>query len=153
MKIYSKLVLDEAGHVLEEISKDYSGPVAQCSPNSPKPKFAPPGYSAAGEMVRGDLKDSLTGAVKESVINNPFLDASSREMQTTTDAIRGSYGARGLAGSGIAVQGENQAISDIMLKSQAARAGQLTGIMATGSSSPSYAGQQERPGKGFMGMK
>jgi hypothetical protein len=153
MKIYSKLVLDEAGNVLEEISKDYSGPVAQCSPKSPKPQFAPAKYSAAGEMIREDLREPLGGAIKDSIINNPFLDASSREMQTTTDAIRGSYGARGLANSGIAVQGENQAISDIMLKSQAQRAGQLTGIMATGSSSPSFAGQQERPGKGFMGMK
>jgi hypothetical protein len=153
MKVYEKLVLDEAGNVLEEISKDYSGPIAECSPKSPKPKFAPPGYSPAGEIIREDLREPLVGSIKDSIINNPFMDAASREMQTTTDAIRGSYGARGLANSGIAVQGENQAISDIMLKSQAQRAGQLTGILATGASSPSYASQQERPGKGFMGMK
>ena len=151
MKVYSKIVLGPDFDVLEEISTEYTGPVAEAKGSSVK--YPKPSYSAAGQIIMGDLRQPLTGALKDSIINNPFTDASSREYQLAQDSIRGSYGARGLANSGIAIQGEQQALSDIALKSQAQRANQLTGILGTGSSSPSFPGGTPQQGSGFLGLK
>jgi len=119
-----------------------------------KVSYGKPGYSTASQIIGSDeIRPQLTGAIQDSIINNPFTNQASREYQLTQDALRGSYGARGLANSGIAIQGEQNALSDIMLKSQAQRAGQLTGLLGTASSSPSFPGGTSPQPRGFMGLK
>jgi len=123
------------------------------SSGAPKVKYPDPGYSPAGQIVGNDLRQPLVGAIQNDIINDPFQNQASRQYQQTVSDLRGSYGARGLANSGIAIAGEQKALGDIQANAQAARAGQLTGILATGSSSPSFPyGTQSQP-RGFLGLK
>lgn len=154
MKVYTKVVLNIAdGRPVAVESYEYEGPVALAG-GGPRVSYGKPGYSVASQIIRQDqIKKPLTEAISGSIIDNPFQNAASREYQTTVDSLRGSYGARGLANSGIAVQGEQQALSDIQLKAQAQRAGQLTGLLGTASSSPSFPGGTAPQPRGFMGLK
>lgn len=153
MKVYSKIVISMAsGEVLESVSTDYTGPVALAK--GPDVEFGKPGYSVASQIIKSDaIKGPLTNAIQGDIINDPFQNQASRQYQTTVDSLRNGYGARGLAGSGIAIQGEQQALNDIQLNAAAQRAGQLTGLLATASSSPSFPNGATKPGSGFMGLK
>jgi len=54
-------------------------------------------------------------------------------MQRAVNQVRGGYGARGLAGSGIAVAGEQNAIGQVALQGQQQAAQNLTNLLAAGS--------------------
>jgi len=151
MKIYSKLVLGSNFDVIEEISTEYAGPVVEAKGSDVK--FGKPGYSEASQIVKNDLHDPLVAGIKQDILTNPFANQASQEYQLAQNSIRGGYGARGLAGSGIAVQGEQDALKDLLLKSEAQRAGQLTGVLATASSSPSFPSGTPNQGSGFLGLK
>jgi hypothetical protein len=148
MKVYSKIVIDIAtGQPVESLAYEYSGPVAQAKGST----AASPSMPASGRILLRDLRQDLSPAIRQDIINDPFRNEASVQYRDTMNQIRGSYGARGLAGSGIAIEGEQRAIGDIQAKAQAQRAGQLTNILATGSGAPtSIAGSQPR---GFMGLK
>ena len=121
--------------------------------SQPKVQYPNPGYSAAGQIVGTDLREPLVGAIKDDIINDPFQNQASRQYQQTVSDLRSSYGARGLANSGIAIAGEQKALGDIQANAQAARAGQLTGILGTASSSPSYPNGTQKQPSGFLGLK
>ena len=153
MKIYSKLVLDSDFNTIEEQSYEYEGPVALAGGGS-KVQYGKPGYSQASQIIGSpEIAGPLKTAIGNDIINNPFADAASREYQLASDANNSMYGARGLANSGIAIQGQQAALSDIALKEQAQRAGQLVGLLGTASSSPSFPGGTSPTPRGFMGLK
>lgn len=141
----------KTSEVVEHDSYDYDGPVAVAKGSDVK--FGKPGYSIASQIVNKDLRGPLAGAIKQDIITDPFQNAASQQYQTTVDSLRSGYGARGLANSGIAIQGEQDALKNIQLASQAQRAGQLTGVLATASSSPSFPSGTPQQGSGFLGLK
>lgn len=155
MKLYSKIVIDIAtGKQLFAESSDYEGEVAQCGGKAPKPQFGKPAYSVASQIVGGNLRQPLESAIQQDIITNPFTNRSSDQYKRAVSDIRGGYGARGLEGSGIAIRGEQDALQKIVNEAAAARAGQLTGVLATASGSPSFPSGANAPeGRGFMGMK
>ncbi len=152
MKIYTKIVLDSNLNVTEEESYEYEGPLAEAKGSTVQ--YGKPGYSEASKIVASpEISGPLTGALNSDIINNPFMNQASREYQLASDANNSMYGARGLANSGIAIQGQQSSLADIATKTQAQRAGQLVGILGTASSSPSFPGGTSPTPRGFMGLK
>jgi hypothetical protein len=152
MKIYNSVTIDIAsGEIVSEQSFEYDGEVAELK--GPKVSYGKPAYSVASQIVGGKLRAPLTGALMHNIINNPYEDAASREYKQAVAGIRGNYGARGLEGSGIAIGGENQALGDIIAKTNAQRAGQLNTLLGTASASPSFPSGTPQQGGGFLGMK
>ena len=151
MKIYNKVVVDIAtGETIFEDSFTYVGEIAKCGGGGPEVTFGKPAYSVASQIVGGPgIRAPLTGALNESIITNPFTDQASREYKQAVADIRGGYGARGLEGSGIAIQGEQKAMGDIAAKTQAQRAGQLIGLLGTASGAPSFPGGTATEGSKF----
>lgn len=146
-RIYSRIVIDIAsGDVIEAIAFDYDGNVASCK----GAKAAKPVESAGSKIIAG-LSGPISRAIEGDITNNPFTNPSSDIYKQTLANLRGGYGARGLEGSGIAVQGEQDALQKIVNQSQAQRAGQLTALVGAGSGSPVFAPQQQP--SGFMGTK
>jgi len=151
MKIYNKVVISIAtGETIFEDSFDYVGEVAKCGGDSPDVEFGKPAYSVAGQIVGSPgIRSPLTGALRENIITNPFTDQGSREYKQAVADIRGGYGARGLEGSGIAIQGEQKALGDIVAKTNAQRAQQLVGLLGTASGAPSFPGGTATEGSKF----
>jgi hypothetical protein len=149
VKIYTKIVIDiETSRELESESFNYDGEVVECK--GPKTQQPQAFYSQASNIIRNiGLKDAL----KKDILTNPFLDQSSDLYKQSVADIRGGYGARGLEGSGIAIKGEQDSLQKIVNQAQAQRAGQLIGILGTGSASPAVATPQQSQGSGFLGMK
>jgi len=114
---------------------------------TPKPQFGP-----TANIIK-TLAPQLTDALKTQLIAGPKQAESlaNREIQQATQAVRGGYAARGLAGGGIAQAGETQAASDIAMQVGQQYANQLIGVGQLGTGSPSYAPQQQP--RGFLGMK
>ena len=154
MKVYTKIVINMAeACVVSEESYEYEGPVALAGGGS-KVQYGKPGYSQASQIIGSpEIAGPLKTAIGNDIITNPFMNQASREYQMASDASNSMYGARGLAGSGIAIQGQQQALSDIATKTQAQRAGQLVGLLGTASSSPSFPGGTSPTPRGFMGLK
>jgi hypothetical protein len=119
-----------------------------------KVSYGKPGYSTSSQIVGNQqIAQPLTNALQQDIINDPFQNQASRQYQLASDANNAMYGARGLAGSGIAITGQQQSLNDIATNEQAQRAGQLTGILGTASSSPSFPGGTSPTPRGFMGLK
>lgn len=119
---------------------------------SSKPKTTTPEGSESGKIVR-DLY--ATGPLKAGLINSlsPTSDDAYAQMAKNrlVSQIRGGYGARGLANSGISIKGENEGVAN-MLTDLAYRKEQLPiQTLATGSGSPNFGAPV--PGRGFMGLK
>ena len=119
---------------------------------SSKPKTTTPEVSESGKIVR-DLYQ--TGPLKPALYNTLSPNSDDAYAQMARDrlvqSIRGGYGARGLAGSGIAQKGESEGVAN-MLTDLAYRKEQIPAqILATASGSPSFG--QPAPGRGFMGLK
>ncbi len=151
MKVYTRIIINiEDGRPVAVESFDYDGEIAELKgPSAPKPVTSP-----SGRIVRnlygggkGLLADSLKG-----ILSNPGDDPfTQRQLDVLTQRTRGGFGARGLAGSGIATQAEQQAQSDFLLNRGEQKQGQAISILGTGSGSPSVV-----PGstpRGFMGLK
>lgn len=119
---------------------------------SSKPKTTTPEVSESGKIVkdlygRGPLNTALTGILSPNS-DDPYAQMAQKRL---VESIRGGYGARGLAGSGIAQKGESEGVAN-MLTDLAYRKEQLpVQILATGSGSPSFG--QPAAGRGFMGLK
>lgn len=114
-------------------------------------KASKPELSPAGGIVKG-LSGPLSSAIQTQILNPDAQNALTQRMiEGAVSTVRGGYGARGLAGSGIAQEGENQAAQDILLKAGAQQAQNVIGVLGAGSGSPSYA-PQATP-RGFMGLK
>ena len=142
----------ETGETLEADSFEYDGEAAKCAGGGAKAIKPQAFYSTASQIV-GGMAPELGGAIRSDIITNPFLNRSSDLYKQSVADIRGGYGARGLEGSGIAIKGEQQALQKIVNEAAAARAGQLTGVLATASGAPSVATPQQQQGRGFMGLK
>src|SRR5262245_29285612 len=116
-------------------------------------KASSPQYSPTGNVLSQPHMQGVLGRAIEDQILNP--DASNavtqRQVEGAIQAVRSGYGARGLAGSGIAQRGEESAASDIILKSGENQRQNVVGVLGAGSGSPSYA-PQPTP-RGFMGLK
>ena len=120
--------------------------------SSPKVKYGPAAYPVSQQIIgSAAIRGPLTSAISSDIINDPFANLASRQMTQAVQQIRGGYGARGLAGSGIAQKGETEAIQDLALKGAAQRAGQLTGLLGTASAPPSHPGGTPTQGGGFFG--
>lgn len=124
------------------------------SSSQPKVNYASPSYSAAANIISDQYNNgNFKNALQNDIVNDPFMNQASRQYQLASDANNGMYGARGLANSGIAIAGQQQNLNDILLNEQAQRAGQLTGLLATASSSPSFATGTPNQPRGFLGLK
>mgnify|MGYP001618261855 CR=1 FL=1 len=136
MKIYNKVIIDvETGKTIYEDSFEYGGVVAKCGGGGGD--SGKPAYSVASQIIKG-MKGPLSGAVKQDIVTNPFMDYGSQQYKQAVSDIRGGYGARGLEGSGIAIKGEQGALQKIASQVQAQRAGQLVGLLGTASGAPSF---------------
>jgi hypothetical protein len=114
-------------------------------------KASKPELSPSGKII-GGLSGPLSEAIQTQILNPDASNAlTEREIQGATQAVRSGYGARGLAGSGIAQAGETQAQQDILLKAGQQQAQNIIGVLGAGSGAPSYA-PQATP-RGFMGLK
>lgn len=114
---------------------------------APKSQLSP-----TGKIIQ-KLSPELTAALRTQLIMGPEQAGSlaNREIQQATQAVRGGYGARGLAGSGIAQAGETQAASDVAMQVGQQYANQLIGVGQLGTGSPSYPPPQQP--SGLFGMK
>jgi hypothetical protein len=155
MKIYTKIVINIAdGRPVAVESYDYSGPIAQAGGKPKAPKAAPAEVSPAGKIVtdlygRGPLRGSL-----ENILANPGDDPfTQRQLDVLTQRTRGGFGARGLAGSGIAQQAEQQAMSDFLMQRGEQKQDQAIKILSTGSSSPTQVTGTTPQPRGFLGLK
>lgn len=114
-------------------------------------KASKPELSPAGKIV-GGLAGPLSDAIQTQILNPDATNAlTQRQVEGAISAVRGGYGARGLAGSGIAQAGEQEVASDIIMKAGAQQAQNVIGVLGAGSGAPSYA-PQAAP-RGFMGLK
>lgn len=146
MRIYNSITIEIAtGKIVESTGFEYNGDVAKCG-GSDGGGAGSPSYSVSSKIIRG-LAGPLSGAVSKNIIKNPFTDLASDQYKSAVADIRGGYGARGLEGSGIAIKGEQDALQKIVNQAQAARAGQLIGLLGTASGAPSFPSGQQGGGK------
>jgi len=102
------------------------------------------------------LGDIIPGAVTRSFGHggNERIDAATeRAIQQGVRSTRGGYGARGLAGSGIAISGEQDVASDIALKAAQQERAASTDLLRAGTWSPSIGQPQAQQPRGLFGMK
>ena len=126
-KIYRKLILDIAtGAVLYEDSFEYDGEVVLVkgggggSSSSSTPAFVDPSLvPETSAAARSSILDPLSGSQLTDV-----------NLQKATNQIRGGYGARGMAGSGIAARGEQDIISQMILQAQMNNQAALTNLIS-----------------------
>lgn len=116
-----------------------------------KQKFAPaqlnPAQVAVKELWGGPLKTSMNNILSPTS-QNEYAQNSLRQL---TQNVRGGYGARGLAGSGIAQKGETEAANNFMLDFGNKGQDRAIEILKAGSSGVSS--QTPIEGRGFMGLK
>ena len=87
MKIYSKLVWDEEFNVVEEISSEYTGPVAQMMCVSPPPPPPPPPAQAPSPAPAPATKRRGTGQDKTAASRGRGVLIQSRSpLGITVDA-------------------------------------------------------------------
>jgi hypothetical protein len=149
MKVYSNVIIDiESGNVLHEESHEYSGPVALAgggSQQSAHQSYLFP--ELKGDIVKG-ARNLITGPASGDEITIDQGVGGYTVPKTLTDImmnravnqVRGGYGARGLAGSGIALEGEQQAIGQLSLQGAQQEATNLTNLIAAGSGQKSSGG-------------
>lgn len=115
-----------------------------------KQKFAPPQLNPAQKIVQG-ISGPISNAALQT-INPVSTDAyAQRAGQQLVQGIRGGYGARGLAGSGIAQRGEAEGLSDLNMKLALEKEKNVIGLLGTAGSGVSS--QSPIAGRGFMGLK
>jgi hypothetical protein len=107
--------------------------------------------SEAGQIV----KDLYSGPLKPALYSviSPTSDDAYAQMarKRLIDSIRGGYGARGLANSGIAIKGEQEGVANLLTDLAMKKEQNITNILGTAGSTPG--GGQAVPGRGFMGLK
>lgn len=116
-----------------------------------KGKQAKPQLSPSGGIIKG-LSGELSGAIQNQILDPTNVEnLTQKAVEGAVSTVRGGYGARGLAGSGIAQKGETEAATDVLLKGTQQQAGNILGVLQAGSGAPSYA--PFAPPRGFMGLK
>jgi hypothetical protein len=114
-------------------------------------RVAKPEPSESAKIVRdlynrGPLNTGLTNVL------SPNSDDAYAQMaqKRLVESIRGGYGARGLAGSGIAQKGETEAASNLFADLAMKKEQIPVQILGAGGGA---AGTTPIPGRGFMGLK
>ncbi len=148
MKIINRIVISSTGVVLEEDSFEYNGEVAEAKGSKANEK---PQLSPSGKII-GGLAPQLSAALRDRVIDSDSgTNLTNRAIQKAVQNSNAQYGARGLAGSGIAQRGAEMAGSDAALQGADNEAKQLIGVLGAGSGAPSFS--PPTPPRGFMGLK
>jgi hypothetical protein len=148
MKIYKRLVVDMTKEqVIYEDSFNYEGDIALAGGGQ---KVAKPEPSESAKIV----KDLYGGPLKPALYSvlSPTTDDAYSQMagQRLVQGIRGGYGARGLAGSGIAQKGEAEGLANLMTDLAMKKEDKAVQILGAGGSAT---GTTPIPGRGFMGLK
>lgn len=133
MRVYTQVTVDMgSGEVLHSESHDYTGPVALANGGSDNGSKSNPSY------VLPELLPDIAAGARSYILappgDNPFI-------QRATQQIRGGYGARGLANSGIAIQGEQNAIQQMNYQDSQAKAGNISNLLAAGTGQTSQTKQ------------
>ena len=91
------------------------------------------GSSRPGFFIPG-LTPDIKSAIQAKILGpaGDFGALTKRAIQQAIAATRGGYGARGLAGSGIAQRGEEQIASDLALQGAAQESQILNTLIAAG---------------------
>jgi hypothetical protein len=107
--------------------------------------------SATGKII-SKLSGPLTDAYRNLILGGADQTGSiaNREIQLAVQATRAGYGARGLAGSGIAQAGEQQAAADTGMKVWQQYVQNLLGLGQLGTNNPTVTPNQPR---GIFGLK
>lgn len=149
MRITSKLVLKiSTGEVLEHEYKDYNGPIAHCGGggSSQKPQV---GESA---KIIGQLSPEIVQGVRGQILDPTSNEnLTKRTMDLAVQNSNAGFGARGLAGSGIAQRGAEQAGTDAALAGAQQQQQALIGLLGAGSGSPTFSTPPQP--RGLFGLK
>lgn len=148
MKVIKKIVISNQGKVLEEDSYEYQGPIAQCGGGAKAPKAT---ESASSRIIAG-LAPEITQGLKSFILDPTSNESlTKRTVDLAVQQSNAGYGARGLAGSGIAQRGSTQAATDAALAGAQQQQQALIGLLGAGSGSPVF-GPQQQP-RGLFGLK
>lgn len=154
MKIFTRIVLDVAtNRVLESSSFEYDGPVANLKGGGKSKSTSSQSYLIPSLLpdIEAGARSAITGPAQGQFVTVPGMDGMGETLADLTtrravNQIRGGYGARGMAGSGIAQQGETDAIKQIYLDEMQRTQTALTNLLAAGS------GQQTTQKQGSTGL-
>ena len=154
MKIYQKILINvDSGEIIESINYNYNGPIAHCGSGGGGGGSGKPFYSPAGSIVTslwGKGGGPLGGALK-SVLSPTSTDAYAKlAAQRLTNQTRAGYGARGLANSGISIQGEQDALAGLDAQLAMQKEALVPQVLGTGNLPPSFAPVQQG-GSGIFG--
>ena len=163
MKIHTRVVVDIATDaLLVDEAHEYSGKVALAGGGGAKSK-----QESQQSFVIPSLLPSIGAAATNSIINPNMGNPATIGYTTSTGAqgnysvpqsltdinmnravqqIRGGYGARGLANSGIAIGGEQNAIGQLALQGQQQDQTALTNLLAAGTGSTSTGSTKQSSG-------
>jgi hypothetical protein len=153
MKIHTFTVIDiSTGEVIADTYHEYAGKLAKAGTGGGAKSQSAPSYVIPGLLpsIGSAATNSIIGPNMGNPATVPYVTSSGVQGQYTvpkslTDInmdravqqIRGGYGARGLANSGIAIQGEQNAIGQLALQGQQQDQTALTNLLAAGTGSAS----------------
>ncbi len=149
MKVYRKLILNMAtGDMVYEDSFEYDGLVANLGGSNTSGKSGP-AYVLPGLLpdIESGARKSIIGPAMGEETKIPFANLGGSytvpksltdiNMDRAVQQIRGGYGARGLANSGISMAGEQNAIGQLALQGQQQNQQALTNLLAAGTGNQS----------------
>ena len=145
MKVITKVVIDN-GVVVEEESFEYDGPVAECKDSGGKQT------QSQSSRIIGQLAPQIKQGILSQILdptNNQNL--TNRTVDIAMQKSNAGYGARGMAGSGIAQRGATQAATDAALAGSQQQQQALIGLLGAGSGAPSFSPQAQP--RGMFGLK
>lgn len=148
MKVYTKVVIDVDGLVVEEESYEYNGSIALCGGGGGAPKQT----QSQSSRIIGQLSPQIKAGIQNQILdptNNQNL--TKRTIDLATQSSNAGYAARGLAGSGIAQRGAERAATDAALAGSQQQQQALIGLLGAGSGSPTFAPQPQP--RGMFGLK
>lgn len=148
MKVYSRVVFDmNTLAVLEEEYTEYTGPWALAGGSGGGESTSRPQYifpELRGGIVEGANQSIINPAIgQDKTINYTTsvggngsytvpMTLTDINMNRAINQVRGGYGARGLANSGIAIAGEQNAIGQLALQGQQQAAQNLNNLLSAG---------------------
>lgn len=157
MKIYNRVVIDiVTGEVLAEDVVEYDGALAMAGGGGSSGQKSQPSYILPG-LLPG-IQDAATRSIINPAMGNettiPYttsvggrgaytvpMTLTDINMNRAINQVRGGYAARGLANSGIAIGGEQNAIGQLALQGQQQQAQNLTNLLSAGTGQTSQTKQ------------